>query len=123
MTAAPAALHWHAFSYTGKGYTDAEVRKGMAPSAHPRPEISQWVKTMPTVATFAEDEIDKAMDWLEAELAIQIPQDADQHPVKDRLEASRRRLNERVNRDIVYGYWSKSKQYCSRALIVCTERH
>ncbi|MET7363165.1 hypothetical protein ABZS76_32675 [Streptomyces sp. NPDC005562] len=116
-------VHWHAFSYTGKGYTDAEVRKGLAPSAHPRPEISQWVSVMPTLHIFAEDEIDKAMDWLEGELTSQVPQDAEHHPVEDRLQASRRRLDETRNRDVVYGYWSLSKQYCSRGLIACTVQH
>ncbi|WP_428957843.1 hypothetical protein [Streptomyces sp. cg35] len=123
MTTTSPQMHWHAFSYQGRGYTDAEVRRGVAPREHPRSEIAQWIGTMPTVQTFTEDEIDKALDWLEGELTAQVPQDAAHYPIKDRVEASRARMCETTMRDVVYGYWSTSKNYCSRGLIACTARH
>jgi hypothetical protein len=117
VTTAPA--HWHAFAYTGKGYTDGEVAKGFAPSNFPPIEVARWLDRRPGLRVFAEQEIDEAVAWLDKELREHVPVDAESFPISVRLEYSRARMQERINRDVWYGYWSVRKQFVTRALICC----
>ncbi|MGW0996410.1 hypothetical protein [Streptomyces sp. NPDC002520] len=134
MTAAP--VHWHAFAYTGKGYTGSEVSKGLAPPSFPPVELAHWLDRRPGMRTpsgnpipesalpthtFTESEIDEAVAWLEKELSEHVPVDADSFPVSVRLEYSRARLREQANRDVWYGYWSTSGQFVTRVLVACTD--
>lgn len=137
MTATTKPVHWHAFAYTGKGYTDSEVGKGLAPSNFPPVEIKHWLLRLPglrtplgspipesalPVHTFSESEVDEAVAWLEQELTTHLPLDHETFPVAARLEYSRARLLERANRDVVYGYWSVGGQYVARVLVLCDDR-
>lgn len=118
--AAAVTAHFHAYSYTGQGHTDGEIRKGLAPPTYPPIEIKDWLRRMPK-RVYGEQDIDAALGWLEQELNNHPPLDADSFPVKERLEYSRERLLQKVGRDVVYGYWSKKGRYVSRALILCTD--
>lgn len=110
--------HWHAYAYTGKGYTDNEIRKGVAPPTFPPIEIKDWLHRR-AAEIFPETSLDNAMVWLEKELNGQPPIDAEAYPIETRLASSRARLQETVNRNVVYGYWSRGGQYVSRVLICC----
>lgn len=135
VTANPTPVHWHAFCYTGKGYTDSEVGKGLAPFNFPPVEVKHWLLRLPGMRTpagapipesalpvqlFRESEIDEAISWLDKELHEQEPLDAESFPIAVRLEYSRARMMERVQRDVVYGYWSKRGLYVARVLKECT---
>jgi hypothetical protein len=120
VTATTKSVHWHCYAYTGKGYTDSEVGKGLAPQTFPPSEISQWLRRKP-MQTFTEEQIDDALTWLEGELTTHLPIDAEGFPVKERVAYSRDRLMQRVNRDVVYGYWSVGGQYVSRSMIECND--
>ncbi|MFF9483664.1 hypothetical protein [Streptomyces sp. NPDC014676] len=119
MTAA--FVHWHAFAYTGKGYTDSEVGKGLAPPSFPPVELAQWLDRRPGLRVFTEQQIDEAVAWLDKELNEHVPVDAASFPITTRLEYSRARLRERVNRDVWYGYWSARGQFVTRVLVACTD--
>lgn len=112
------SAHWHAYAYTGKAVPDSRIRSGLAPAGYPPIEIKDWLHR-PPLQIFAETEVDEAMAWLEKELSGHMPVDADAFPVAVRLEYSRARLQESVNRDVVYGYYSARGQYVSRSLILC----
>lgn len=118
MTAA--FVHWHAFAYTGKGYTESEVRKGLAPPSFPPVELAHWLDRRPGLQVFTEEQIDEAVAWLDKELSEHVPVDAGSFPISVRLEYSRARLREQANRDVWYGYWSTSGKFVTRALVACT---
>lgn len=113
MTATP--THWHAYVYTGKGYSDSEIRKGLAPSHYPPIEIKNRKGPGQRL-----ESLDAAMEWLEGELTTYEPLDAESFPVKERLEYSRGRLQQTAAPEVIYGYWSRSGQYVSRQLFPCT---
>lgn len=132
MTATTAPAHWHAYAYTGHGYNDVEVYRRdckpppldargrplpMAPPTFPPTVVREVRPSRKPVAHF--EEPGQALDWLKRELEAHPPLDDHSFPVTTRLEYSRRRLQERVNRDVVYGYWSR-EQYVARHLIFCT---
>lgn len=98
---------------------------GIAPSTFPPVEVVRWLDRRPGLKVFTESQIDEAVAWLDKELHQQLPLDAEAFPVATRLEYSRARLRETVNRDVWYGYWSKGGQFVTRALIACksTERN
>jgi hypothetical protein len=122
VTVTTAPVHWHAFAYTGKCYTDGEVAKGLAPPSFPPVELARWLDRRPGLYVFTEEQVDEAVAWLDKELNEHVPVDAASFPVSVRLEYSRARLQERVNRDVWYGYWTASMQFVTRALVVCTSR-
>ncbi|MFI0265621.1 hypothetical protein [Streptomyces luteogriseus] len=120
-TTATARVHWHAFAYTGKGYTDGEVAKGLAPPNFPPTELVRWRDRRPGVRVFKEDEIEDAVAWLDQELNEHVPVDAEAFPIPVRLAYSSDRLRETANRDVWYGYWSKRGMYVTRVLFACSD--
>lgn len=116
-----ASVHWHAFAYTGKGYTDGEVSKGIAPPSFPPRELASWLDRRPGLRVYTDTQIDEAVAWLDKELNEQVPVDAASFPIATRLECSRARLREQANRDVWYGYWSTRGQFVTRALVACTD--
>ncbi|WP_282697903.1 hypothetical protein [Streptomyces sp. CC208A] len=125
--------HWHAYAYTGRAYTDTEIRRETAPANYPPIEVAHWLRRPRNhvADTFAcsPDGLDHALAWLEGELTRNPPVDEEHYPVLERLEGSRSSLTatrstptapatQRAG-DAVYGYWSKAGQYVSRALIAC----
>lgn len=120
-------LHWHAFAYTGRGIkSDAEIRNGSAPANFPPLVVKDWLTRrnkegrIPHERVFDETQIEDAAIWLEAELTRYPPLDVVSFPIPDRIGYARERLRQRVNRDIVWGYWSRGERYVSRALVLCT---
>ncbi|MFG3036834.1 hypothetical protein ACGFYZ_08020 [Streptomyces sp. NPDC048330] len=128
--------HWHAYAYTGRKYSDADIRRATAPANYPPIEVAHWLRRPDShvADTFAygPDGLDRAVVWLEGELTQNAPVDEEHYSVFERLEGSRRSLmatstalatenTPAVQRagDAVYGYWSKAGQYVSRALIAC----
>ncbi|MFF4168638.1 hypothetical protein [Streptomyces sp. NPDC001744] len=128
--------HWHAYAYTGRKHSDADIRRGTAPVNYPPIEIAHWLRRPAThvADTFAygPEGVDRAVAWLEGELTQNPPLDEEHHPVFERLEGGRRSLMATTTilatgdtptvqraRDAVYGYWSKTGQYVSRAVIAC----
>lgn len=111
--------HFHAYAYTGQGYRDGEIRKGLAPPTYPPIEVKDWLLRRP-LKLYSEPDIDAALDWLEKELNEHPPLGAEFFPVKERIAYSRERLLQTVGRDVIYGYWSTGGRYVSRALILCT---
>jgi hypothetical protein len=119
---ATAATHWHAFAYTGKGWEDREVARGLAPPTFPPTELATWADRRPGLRVFTESEIDEAVAWLDKELSEYVPMDDESFPISVRLEYSRKRLQERVNRDVWHGYWTKRGQlFVTRVLYACTD--
>ncbi|MFK0062604.1 hypothetical protein ACIQTN_25680 [Streptomyces werraensis] len=115
-----ASVHWHAFAYTGKGYTDGEVSKGIAPASFPPRELPDWLDRRPGLRVYTEAQIDEAVAWLEQEMREQPPVDAASFPVATRLGYSRARLRQQAGRDVLHGYWSTRGQFVTRALVACT---
>lgn len=115
----PNSPHWHAYSYTGRSYTDALIRRGEAPNNYPPIEIKHWL-TRPRdhiVATFTD--VEEAVGWLKQQLTAAPPADAAAFPIDDRVERNRATLAQTAGNDVVYGYYSTAGQYVSRALIAC----
>lgn len=112
--------HWHAYAYAGSACSDGRVRSGQAPLNHPPIEIKDWLHRDP-LRLFREAEIEAAVAWLEQGMTRQLPVDADAFPVPVRLGYARARLQERVNRDVVWGYYSVHRLYASQALILCED--
>ncbi|MCX4799660.1 hypothetical protein OG497_38035 [Streptomyces sp. NBC_01242] len=110
--------HWHAYSYNGRSYTDAMIRRGEVPAAYPPIEIKHWLARPANHVVETFHEVDPAVSWLEGELNGHPPVDAESFPVKVRVAYSRKTLQQTAGNDVVYGYYSKS-QYVSRALIAC----
>ncbi|WP_415949969.1 hypothetical protein [Streptomyces sp. KLOTTS4A1] len=118
----PLSPHWHAYAYTGRSYTDALIRRGETPGNYPPIEIKNWL-TRPRghiAATFTE--IEEAVSWLKQELVAMPPAGTDFFPIDERLEHSRSTLAQTAGNDVVYGYYSTSGRYVSRALIACPRR-
>ncbi|MEV7278127.1 hypothetical protein [Streptomyces sp. NPDC093111] len=128
--------HWHAYAYTGRKYSDADIRKQTAPPNYPPIEVAHWLRRssghLAQTFAYGPDGLDRAVAWLESELTQNPPVDEEHYPVFERLEGSRQSLmststvlatesTPAVQRagDVVYGYWSKAGQYVSRALIAC----
>jgi hypothetical protein len=110
------ALHYHAFAYTGKGYTDREVAAGLAPPSFPPLVVGMGNRK--SVATFKS--VDEAIGWLEKEMTTHEPTDAKGFPVSVRMEYSRARLQLPRNNAVIHGYWTRS-QYVSRQLFPCDQ--
>lgn len=134
MTPNTSFSHWHAFSYTGRGYTDSEIRKRAAPAGYPPLVISDYLLRLPylrpssgngvpsaarSCCTFRESQIEEALAWLEKELDANLPLGHESFTVHERVECSRVRMMEEFQRNVVYGYWSTGRQYVSRSLIFC----
>lgn len=116
------SAHWHAYSYTGRSYSDAMIRRGEVPAAYPPIEIKNWLGKPVSYIAGTFTEIEPAVDWLAAELANHPPRDVESFPAKERLAYSRLTLQQTAGNDVVYGYYSKAEQYVSRALIACPRR-
>ncbi|MGW0734287.1 hypothetical protein [Streptomyces sp. NPDC002851] len=114
-----APTHWHAYSYTGRSYTDAQIRRGETPDNYPPIEIKDWlVRPRGQIAgTFGE--VDGAVTWLADELKANPPADDAAFPIAERAEHARRTLAQEAGCDVVLGYYSVGLQYVSRALIAC----
>lgn len=117
--AAPVRQHWHAYSYNGRSYSDAMIRRGEVPANYPPIEIVHWLRRPANEAVETFRDIEKAASWLEGELTQNPAMDEDHFPVEERLRYSRETLAQEAGNDVVYGYYSKSQQYVSRALIAC----
>lgn len=115
-------VHWHAFAYTGKGYTESEVAKGLAPPNFPPVELARWADRRPGLHVFTDEQIDEAVGWLERELNAHVPLGVEAFPIADRLAYSRSRLSEKVSRSVWYGYWSQRGMFVTRVLFECTDR-
>lgn len=128
--------HWHAYAYTGRAYSDSEIRRGTAPANYPPIEVAHWLRRpqshMADTFAYGPAGLDEAVAWLEGELTQNPPVDEEHYAVFERLEGSRRSLMATASTlatantpaaqragDSVYGYWSKAGQYVSRALIAC----
>jgi hypothetical protein len=111
--------HWHAYSYTGRSFSDGEIRGKKAPEDYPPIEIKHWLMRPKRHIIDTFTEIDPAIAWLEGELTNNLPLDEESFPVKLRLEYCRDRLKQTAGNDVVYGFYSKAGQYVSRALIAC----
>jgi hypothetical protein len=113
--------HWHAYSYTGRTYTDAMIRQKKVPDSYPPIEIKHWLSKprKHVVETFTE--IAPMLAWLESEMTPMPPRDEEFFPLKERLEYSRQWLS--LGDDVVYGYYSVGAgPWVSRALIFCPRR-
>jgi hypothetical protein len=111
-------LHFHAYAYTGHSYPDGKIRSGQAPSAYPAIEIyHQRLRPHTCCLTSAED----ALAWLEKELSVFEPLDADAFPVTVRLEYSRARLQQKRANEVIYGYYSRDGRYVARQIHPCTD--
>lgn len=111
-----ATTHYHAYAYTGRGYKDSEIGR-VAPPTYP-PILVASPGGMRQAARL--DSLDAAVDWLKGELTSHEPLDAASFPVDVRLEYSRARLQETAANIVVYGYWSRSRQYVARRIYPCT---
>jgi hypothetical protein len=107
--------HFHAYAYTGRGFSDAEIRRGLPPSGYP-PIMVREPRGEPGLRL---DSLHDAMSWLEQELLDQVPLDAESFPVAVRLDYSRSRLQQERAPEVIYGYWSRSGHYVSRCLFPC----
>lgn len=107
--------HYHAYSYTGRGYADSEVRKGLAPNGYPPLVVIPRTGTPDTRLTTLDD----ALAWLEQELTAHPPVDSAAFPVTARLVYSRERLQQTRANEVIYGYWSQARRYISRRLYPC----
>ncbi|MEV5607032.1 hypothetical protein [Streptomyces sp. NPDC052225] len=111
--------HWHAYTYGGSTYTDGQIRRGAVPASYPPIEIKDWL-TRPRdhiEGTFTE--VEEAMSWLKIQLDLAPPVDAKSFPVDDRLDRARATLRQTAGNDVVFGYYTGSRMYVSRALIAC----
>ncbi|KPI33242.1 hypothetical protein OV450_1330 [Actinobacteria bacterium OV450] len=116
-------MHHHAYSYTGRSYSDGAIRKGEAPSNYPPIEIRHWLNRPASqiVATFTDAEA--ALAWLRAEMQDQPPKDEAEYSVEDRLRGARTTLAQSAGNDVVLGYYLVGGQvFVSRAVIACPRR-
>ena len=67
--------------------------------------------------TFRDPE--EAVTWIEAELSQQPPVDHMSFPIEDRVRRARTTLHQTAANDVVWGYYTASRQYVSRTLIAC----
>ncbi|MEU8538383.1 hypothetical protein AB0C52_00010 [Streptomyces sp. NPDC048717] len=111
--------HWHAYAYTGRSYPDSAIRRGEVPADYPPIEIKDWLGRPRTQVRGTYAVVDDAVAWLESELTQNPPADEEHFPVWDRLQRSRQTLLLTAGTDVVHGYYSKARQFVSRALIAC----
>ncbi|WP_146610435.1 hypothetical protein [Streptomyces sp. AC1-42W] len=111
--------HWHAYSYTGRSYSDGLIRRGEVPSNYPPIEIKNWLTRPADHVMNTFHDVEKAMTWLEEELSQNPHVEEALFPLADRLQYSRDTLDQTAGNDVVHGYYSKAQQYISRALIAC----
>jgi hypothetical protein len=119
--------HYHAYAYTGKGYSDNQVRarasrdpdvlRKAAPPNYP-PLTTGDPGEMQQVAR--PGSLEEAVDWLKGELTAHDPLGSESFPVEDRLAYSRAQLQQTAANIVVYGYWSRSGQYVARRIYPCT---
>lgn len=106
--------HFHAYGYTGKGYSDSDIHAGRAPAHYPPIEIKDTPLSGPRL-----ESIDDALTWLKSELTRHDPLDSHAFPVEARLEYSQARLQQAAAGEVVYGYWSRADQYVALRVIPC----
>lgn len=117
--------HWHAYAYTGRAYTDSAVRKGEAPSNYAPFMIKEWLRrpAEQVVESFEDPAI--AAKWLRAEMEQNPPLQVASFSIDDRVGYAERTLRQSAGADVVWGYYSSTGRYVSRAVIRCLqeERH
>lgn len=111
--------HWHAYTYTGRAYSDGQVRKGDAPANFPPFLIEDWLRRSPQHIDTTFTSIDDAVSWLEKALVRYPSLDVEQFPVAVRLTYARDRLLQEAGKDVVWGWYAFSQEYVARALIAC----
>lgn len=107
--------HFHAYAYTGKGFSDSEIRSGIASPGYP-PILFNAPRSNSGLRL---GNLGEVMAWLEKELFSQQPLDAEAFPVSVRLAYSRARLQQARGGEVVYGYWTSSGRYASRRVFPC----
>lgn len=111
--------HWHAYAYTGRAFTDGQVRKRQAGATFPPYLLRHWL-TRPAAhvaETFRGPEA--AVKWVRSAIEEHEPLDAAAFPVWQREQYARRTLGQAAGADVVLGYYSTSRTFVSRALIAC----
>ncbi|MFJ9128960.1 hypothetical protein ACIRJS_33145 [Streptomyces sp. NPDC102340] len=114
----PNPVHWHAYSYIGKSYTDAEIRRGVAPSNYPPIEIKDWLARPRNDITGTFTDVEAAVGWMKQQLTGMPPADTS-CPVEQHLDWIRRTLAQPTGNDVVYGYYTSSGRYAGLAMIAC----
>lgn len=107
-------MHFHTFSYTGRGFSDPQVRSGRASTGYPPIEIKDTPLSGPRL-----DSIDDVLAWLKSGLTKHDPLDSKAFPVETRLEYSRARLRQTAAGEVVYAYWSTADQFVAFRVIPC----
>lgn len=109
--------HFHGYAYTGTRYSDPEVRSRRVPEGYLPIEIKDTTGPSLRLPT-----LDDALAWLENELTVHRPADADTFPVESRLAYSRARLQQSAGAFVVYGYWTQGNpgKFVARRILPCT---
>lgn len=115
----PNPVHWHAYTYTGRSHSDAEIRRGTAPDTYPPVEIKDWLTRPARQIADTFTDVEAAVDWMKQQFTMNPPLGSDDYPLERRLAWIRARLAESAGNDIVYGYYTKAGSYVARALIAC----
>ncbi|GAA2947961.1 hypothetical protein ACFPN0_15405 [Kitasatospora cinereorecta] len=113
--------HWHAYAYTGRAYTDSAVRKGEAPSNYAPFMIKDWLRrpAQQIIESFTEPDV--AAKWLRGEMEKAPPLQVASFSIDERVAYAEQTLRQTAGADVVWGYYSSTGQYVSRAVIRCLQ--
>lgn len=111
-------LHWHAYTWNGRERPPDKARRDPALPLPPL-NVGHWLLKPArfVLATYPAPDTNKvAYTWLRAELDA-FPRGPGDLPAAAQLGYARDCLNRST--DVVWGYWSATGLYISRALITC----
>jgi hypothetical protein len=113
--------HWHAYSYTGRAHPDSAVRRGEAPSNYAPFLIKDWLRRPVKQIAESFTEADLAAKWLRGEMEKHPPLGVESFSIDARVGYAEQTLRQDAGADVVWGYYSTSGQYVSRAVIRCLQ--